>query len=365
MLIVLDVLMFIVPALFSIIIHDYLRHGELSLRRKIIFFAIYLLLINAVTFAVSFVRGVRGINFSDMTLSYRLKYLGLGGVLGFIVPFIVCLLTEDIITVGGFVRYGKRFARDIKRYMPYAVWAAKADLGAEVASSYLNWLWWLIEPFCMMIIYTVIFGYVFRAKEQYFPVFIFTGITMWGFFSRSINGSVNTVRNGKDIITKVYMPKYILLLSKMFVNGFKMMVSFGVIAVMMLVFRVPVSWNLVWMVPILLVLFLFTFGVGCIMMHYGVYVNDLGYITGIVLQMMMYLSGVFYSISKRIPEPFGEVIEKFNPVAFLMSAMRSSILYCETPGIMILAMWGLISLILIALGVFTIYSNENAYVKVI
>ena len=81
--------------------------------------------------------------------------------------------------------------------------------------------------------------------------------------------------------------------------------------------------------------------------------------------MMMYLSGVFYSISKRIPEPFGEVIEKFNPVAFLMSAMRSSILYCEMPEIMIIAVWVLISLVLIALGVFTIYSNENAYVKVI
>ena len=97
--------------------------------------------------------------------------------------------------------------------MPYAIWSAKADLGAEVVSSYLNWLWWLIEPFCMMIIYTIIFGIVFKASEDYFPIFIFTGITMWGFFSRSVNGSVDTVRRGKDIITKVYMPKYILLLT--------------------------------------------------------------------------------------------------------------------------------------------------------
>lgn len=51
----------------------------------------------------------------------------------------------------------------------------------------------------MMIIYTIIFGIVFKASEDYFPIFIFTGITMWGFFSRSVNGSVNTVRNGKDI----------------------------------------------------------------------------------------------------------------------------------------------------------------------
>lgn len=365
MLLALSIMMFILPALFSLVIHNYLRHGEMSRTRKLVFFGVYLLVINAITFGASYVRGVKGLRFSDMTLSYRLKYMGLGCVLGFVTPFVVCLLTEDIITIGGFIRYGKRFMRDLKRYMPYAVWAAKSDLGAEVASSYLNWLWWLIEPFCMMIIYTVIFGYVFKASEQYFPIFIFTGITMWGFFSRSVNGSVDTVRNGKDIITKIYMPKYILLLSKMFVNVFKMLISFGVIAVMMVVFRVPLSWNIVWFIPVLVVLFLFSFGVGSIMMHYGVYVNDLGYITGILLQMMMYLSGVFYSIAKRIPEPFGDIIEIFNPVAFFISSMRDAILYGTTPKVAFIALWGMISLILIALGVFTVYSNENSYVKVI
>lgn len=365
MITLLNVLMFILPAVISLVIHEYLRHGDLSLKKKTALLAVYFIITNVVTFCISYIRGVKDFNFSVMSLSYRLKYMGLGMVLGFFLPFIICLLTEDIITLGGFIRYINRFTKDLRKYMPYAIWAAKADLGAEVASSYLNWLWWLIEPFCMMIIYTIIFGYVFKAKEDFFPIFIFTGITMWGFFSRSVNGSVDTVRNAKDIVTKIYMPKYILLLSKMFVNGFKMMISFGVIVLMMIVYRVPISWNIVWFVPVLLVLFLFTFGVGSIMMHYGVYVNDLGYITGIILQMMMYLSGVFYSITKRLPAPFGELLEQFNPVAMCISSMRAALLYSVTPRVGILAIWGIISIILIALGVFTVYSNENSYVKVI
>ena len=362
---ILNIAMFVVPGLFSVIIHNYLRHGEVITKKRLILFIVYTILINLITFSVSYARGVKGFYFAEMTLSYRLKYMGLGGVLGFVMPFIVCLLTEDVITLGGFIRYAKRLGSDLKRYMPYAIWAAKADLGAEVASSYLNWLWWLIEPFCMMIIYTIIFGIVFKASEDYFPIFIFTGITMWGFFSKSVNGSVDTVRHGKDIITKVYMPKYILLLSKMFVNAFKMLVSFGVILLMMIVFRVPVSLYILWVIPILIILFLFTFGVGSIMMHYGVYVNDLGYITGIVLQMLMYLSGVFYSVAKRIPEPFGAILESFNPVACIISSMRSALMYRSAPAYGLLAVWTFISLILIALGIFTVYSNENSYVKVI
>lgn len=362
---ILCILMFLVPPLFALMIHNYLRHGELEGRRKMLYLAAYAVLINACVYAASYVRGVRRIDMAHVTLSYCMKYMGLGCVLGLIVPFLMCLLTEEQITWGGLRRYSRRFINDVRRYLPYAVRAARADLRSEVANSYLNWMWWLIEPVCMMLIYTVIFGVVFKASEQYFPIFIFIGITMWSFFSRSISGSVNVVRASKGIITKIYMPKYILLLSKMFVNAFKMMVSFGVVLAMMLFYRVHITVGVLYFIPILCVLFLFTFGLGTILMHYGVYVNDLSYITGIVLSMLMYFTGTFYSIAKRIPAPFGDILQEGNPVAFLISAMRSSLLYGEAFSGKLLLLWGFVSLVMIALGAFTIYSNENSYVKVI
>ncbi|MBR4667575.1 MAG: ABC transporter permease [Butyrivibrio sp.] len=253
----------------------------------------------------------------------------------------------------------------MKRYLPYAITSAKSDLSAEVASSYLNWMWWLIEPVCMMIIYTLIFGIVFRASEDNFSLFVFIGLTMWGFFSRNLQGSVDIVRANRDIVTKIYMPKYILLLARMFVNAFKMMVSFGLAAVMLIIYRIPVNLNALWAIPVMIVFFLLTFGMSSIMMHYGVYVSDLGYIVGILLQMAMYLSGVFYSIVNQVPEPFGMALELFNPVAFLMDSFRNAIMYGKPPIIGGLVAWTMVSIIMIAIGVFTVYSNENSYVKVI
>ncbi len=342
-----------------------LRHGEVETKRRFILFFVYLAIINLLTYGVSYLRGVKGFDFANMTTSYRLKYMTLGFALGFVVPFIVCLLTEDVITLGGVKRYAKRFFKDLKRYLPYALWSAKADLQAEVATSYLNWMWWLIEPICMCLIYTMIFGVVFKAAEDYFAIFVFVGLTLWGFFSRCLTASVDIVRWNKDIVTKVYMPKYILLLAKMFAYFFKMMVSFGVIIIMMIIMRVPINFNVLFVIPVLILLFLFTFGVSSIMMHYGVYVSDLGYIMGIVLQMVMYVSGVFYSLANQVPEPFGVILEVFNPVAYIISAMRQALLYQSTPMLFPMLAWGLISLIMIALGVFTVYSNENSYVKVI
>lgn len=358
-------IMMIVPTLVALIIHNYLAHGELNKKRKIIFALVYFVSVNLIVFFVSYIRGVKELQFYNMTMSYKMKYFGLGVLVGFFIPFPLCLLVEDKITIGGVKRYATRFMQDVKGYWHYSFKSASADLNSEVAGSYLNWLWWLIEPFCTMCIYWLIFGVVFKASEDYFPAFIFIGLTMWSFFNRGVSGSVNMVRSNKGIITKIYMPKYILLFAKMLVNGFKMMVSFGMVLLLMIVFKVVPSINIVFFIPIVLVLFLFTFGVGCIMMHYGVYVSDLGYITGIVLNMLMYMTGTFYNLSKRIPEPFGEILEKCNPIAFLIKSMRGALLYGEMPDLGLLAFWAVISLVLIALGAFTIYSNENAYVKMI
>ena len=78
-----------------------------------------------------------------------------------------------------------RFVKDLKRYFRYAVRLAKADLRTEVANSYLDWLWWLIEPFCMMLIYAFVYGVVFQTTEEYFTAFIFIGLTVWSFFLRN------------------------------------------------------------------------------------------------------------------------------------------------------------------------------------
>lgn len=258
-----------------------------------------------------------------------------------------------------------RFFRDMRKYFPYAVRAAKADLKAEVTNSLLDWMWWLIEPFCMMLIYTVMFGVIFDASEQYFPVFIFIGITMWSFFTRGVTGSVEIVRANREIVTRIYLPKYILLFSRLMVNGFKMLVSFAVIAVMMIVFRVRITGSVLGVLPILLVLFLITFGVGSILLHYGVYVNDLSYITGILLTMMMYLTGTFYAVAKQIPAPFGRLLERCNPIAFLIAEMRSVALYGGKPDWALLLVWCAAAVVLIGIGVITIYRNENSYVKVI
>src|SRR5690625_4174570 len=108
----------------------------------------------------------------------------------------------------------KRFFSNIKKYYKYAVYQAKAELKSEIANSYLNWVWWFLDPICYMLIYTFIVEIVFKTSEPYFPVFVFLGLTAWDLFNRTVTGSVKLVKNNVGTINKVYVPKYIFLLSK-------------------------------------------------------------------------------------------------------------------------------------------------------
>ena len=262
----------------------------------------------------------------------------------------------------------RRFFEDNKKYRNYTIYAAKSDLKAEVADSYLSWVWWILEPLCFMLIYTFIFGVVFNAKEDYFPIFVYTGLTAWNFFSRCVKLSTRMVKRNKGIISKVYLPKFILAETTILENAFKMLISFVIIVVMMVVFRVPVTYHILMVLPMLILLVLLTFGCMCVIMHFGVYVTDLANVTDIALRLIFYMTGIFYSIEKRIGKKYpglAHVMGDVNPMAFIVNGLRDSLLYGRRPSLKLTAIWFVLAGIICLWGIRLIYKNENNYVKVI
>lgn len=259
----------------------------------------------------------------------------------------------------------KRLLRDLKKYRWYLLYSAKSELRAEVAGSYLNWLWWILDPLLFMLVYTFVVRVVFTAKEQYFAAFVLIGLTAWNFFNKSVQGSVNVIRKNKSVVSKIYLPKYLLVLTNMMVLAFKMAISFVLIFVLMLILRVPFTWHILHAVPTVLVLIVVTFGISTIFMHFGVFVRDLYNVTVLLLRLVFYMTGVFYSIPLRVPAPYGAILLRINPLAFLTESLRGALLYGAAPDYLLLGVWFVIGLALSAIGITTVYRYENSYAKVI
>ncbi len=265
----------------------------------------------------------------------------------------------------GPIAEAKRFVRDFRKYWEYMVFAAKADLNAEVANSYLNRLWWLLEPLFSMLVYVVVFGRLMGQSIENYATFVFSALLMWNYFTKTINYSVKLVRNNRDIVTKVYVPKFVLLISNMMLNLFKLAFSMIILIPMLFIFRVTVGVNIFWVIPAYVIMILVSFGAGMIFLHYGVYIDDLSYAVGILLQMMMFLSGIFYDTMTTLSFPLNTIMISVNPMAMLIDTMRNGLLYNTATNLPLLAIWFVISLILCYIGVHIVYKNENAYVKVV
>lgn len=262
----------------------------------------------------------------------------------------------------------KRFIKDINKFKSYTFFAAKSDMKAEVAGSFLSWMWWILDPLLYMLVYSFVAVYVFGSKEPYFPVFVFIGLNNWTFFSKTLKSGVKLVQEKKSIVTKVYIPKFVFILEKETVFGIKMFVSFALTVVFMIFYQVPVTWKVLWVVPLWLLLFMITFAATTIVTHFGVFVEDLMNVITVVLQLGFYISGIFYSIETRIlpkNEIVGNLLIHCNPIALIMTDMRNVLMYNREPHYISLAIWAVISIVISAIGIRTIYKHENTYVKVI
>ncbi len=259
----------------------------------------------------------------------------------------------------------KRFFGDIKKYFGYMMYATKSDLKSEVATSHLNWMWWILDPILFMFIYGFVVQIVFKTREESFAVFILIGLTVWTFFNKGIKMSVRIVQRNKNTISKVYIPKFILILVKMFNATFKFFISSALIVIVMAIIHVPYTPLLFNYFPILIVLFVFVFGCTTILCHFGVFVPDIGNVLNAALRMLFYLSGVFFSVLERVPSPYGEILGYANPIAYLMNEFRNITIYQQMPNYALLGIWLAVGIVLSIIGISMIYKYENSYVKVL
>ena len=123
------------------------------------------------------------------------------------------------------------------------------------------------------------------------------------------------------LINKVYMPKYIYPFSRTLSSGINLLLSLGPLFIMMLVTRTPITPAILLLPFVLLMLFLFSYGVGLILATMMVFFRDTQFLWGIFSMLLMYLTPIFYP-ENIIPAQFMTVY-KLNPLYHILRFIRS------------------------------------------
>ncbi len=258
-----------------------------------------------------------------------------------------------------------RFFQDLNKYKGYMLYSAKAQLKAELANSWLGGLWWVLEPMLFMLVYMFVYTVAFQRTTTYVVAFIVVGLTYWRFFNSCVLSSITLLRRYRAVISKVYIPKFVLVCSLMLSNAFKMLCSYVPLVILMIYYQVPLSWNIFAIIPITVLLFLLTFGVSCWCMHIGVYVEDLNKLMTIILQLVFYISGVFYPIQELLKASLANKLFAFNPIAMLLHEARNALLYAQSCHWHLIVIYAAVAVAISALAVWVIYRSERKYIKIL
>lgn len=203
-------------------------------------------------------------------------------------------------------------------------------------------LWAVIQPLSMMLLFTFIFSYVLKLKMTEYPhvVFFYSGILPWTFFSSALNYSIPSLTNNYSLITKIYFPREILPLSGISVAIIDYLIATLVFAVLLFIYRISISWNALWLIPLFMLLMLFTTSVSLFLASLNVYYRDVKLATGFLIQLWFFASPVMYSIDQLDMKI--KIILFLNPLTFIIENMRRCVL--EDRGV-ILWQFALVSLI--------------------
>ncbi len=214
------------------------------------------------------------------------------------------------------------------------------DLKVRYKNSMLGFLWSLLNPLLLMLVFTVVFTVMLPSLETpRFPVFVLSALLPWNFFSSSVLSGVNAITGNGHLIKKVYFPREILVISSVLANLVNLLLALPVLFVLMAVMGVPFTPVLLYLPVIMFVQLIFTIGIVLILSTTNVFYRDVSVIMEVVMQAWFFLTPVFYSVD-LLPEiatigtlvlPIRRLLYILNPMASIVASYRS-VLYGFTNG---------------------------------
>jgi lipopolysaccharide transport system permease protein len=238
-------------------------------------------------------------------------------------------------------------------------------LHVRYKQSILGWAWAVLQPVALMGIYTIIFSHVTTVKTggAPYPIFVLAALLPWIFFSSSVLNAVHGLVTYPSLLTKMYFPREIIPLSYLAAGAADFCIAATILAGLMVRYRVALTWNLLWAIPILLILGGFAAAVALTFSALHVRFRDVGLAMPFLLQVWMFAVPVVYSV-QSVPVRFRKFY-LLDPVAGLIEGFRRVVVFGEAPDAATLALSGLATLAGLAIAYAYFKSSESVMADVI
>jgi ABC-2 type transport system permease protein len=174
----------------------------------------------------------------------------------------------------------------------------RRELKVRYKDSSLGFLWTLIRPITLLLVYYFALGVFLQAARGIpsFAIYVFSGLTLWALYSDMLVGGTVSVYNNANLIRKVYLPREVFPISAVGSALFNFAVQFGVLVLAMLVLgQVPITWDLLYLFPATFIIILFGSSFAILLSALNVFLRDIAYLVEVAILVLFWASPIVYS----------------------------------------------------------------------
>ncbi|MER6399791.1 ABC transporter permease [Kitasatospora sp. NPDC086009] len=228
---------------------------------------------------------------------------------------------------------------------------AERDLRARYKQAVLGFAWAVLTPLALCAIFTLVFHRAVKIDTGAvsYPLFAYVGLIVWQFFSNTMNQGALSLANNLSLLNKVYCPREVFPLATMLVASVDMVIGVGVLGLLFLIFWTAPAVTFLWVLPLLLIQFAFTYGVALILSVAVVYLRDVRHLLPIITQMGVFATPVAYPLA-QIPQRLQEIYVGFNPLGAVIEGYRGALLYGDAPDVTLTSIAAVSSLVFLVGG---------------
>jgi ABC-type polysaccharide/polyol phosphate export permease len=254
-----------------------------------------------------------------------------------------------------------RLVKIIWQHRSLIVELVKREVKLRYRGTWLGFLWSLLNPLIMTVVYTVVFVYFFNVSTPNYSVFLFCALLPWTWFNEAVMSGTDCFVGRSGFVRDAIFPTAILPITSIASSMMNYVFSLPILLIALLAFRVPFGWSLLTLPLIMAVQFLFTLGIVFILGTFNVFFRDLRYIVQNLLMALFFLTPIMYDIN-TIPARF-LILLKLNPMEHIINDYRSIFYYNTWPD------WGdtgivaAICLVLIVLGVWAFETHRENFAE--
>ena len=246
-------------------------------------------------------------------------------------------------------------------FLELILFSTYAELRAESARSYLGLAWWIIEPAMNMATYYVVFVVVLHTAQADYVPFLLVGLTLWQWFKSCVSHGGYSIWQNLPLVRQVRLPVQVFPSVQILADTVKFLFILALLLVILWCSGYAPNPTYLALPVVLLVELVFAAGAAYVVAALMPFVPDLRFVIEQLLTIMMFLSGIVFSLD-AVPQSMRAWFA-LNPIVVLVDAGRGILMHAQWPDWFALGRVALISWVLYAFGAFLVQRWTPRYVK--